>query len=40
MAELLWEMKLDFKIDGLKLFLKAMDRNYTWQMEQLYIVEK
>jgi uncharacterized membrane protein len=32
--------ELDFKIDGLKLFLKAMDRNYTWQMEQLYIVEK
>lgn len=30
----------DWKIDGLKLFLKSMDRNYKWQAEQLYIVEK
>lgn len=32
--------ELDFKIDGLKLFLKSMDRNYTWQADQLYIVEQ
>ena len=32
--------EIDFKIDGLKLFLKAMDRNYKWQAEQLYIVEQ
>lgn len=31
---------MDFKIDGLKLFLKSMDRNYKWQTEQLYIVEQ
>lgn len=30
----------DYKIDGLKLFLKSMDRNYKWQAEQLYIVEQ
>jgi len=32
--------EIDFKIDGLKLFLKSMDRNYQWQAEQLYIVEQ
>jgi len=32
--------EIDFKIDGLKLFLKSMDRNYKWQSEQLYIVEQ
>jgi uncharacterized membrane protein len=32
--------EIDYKIDGLKLFLKAMDRNYQWQAEQLYIVEQ
>lgn len=32
--------EIDWKIDGLKLFLKSMDRNYKWQAEQLYIVEK
>lgn len=32
--------EIDWKIDGLKLFLKSMDRNYRWQAEQLYIVEK
>lgn len=32
--------EVDFKIDGLKLFLKSMDRNYKWQAEKLYTVEK
>ena len=32
--------EIDFKLDGLKLFLKSMDRNYKWQAEQLYIVEQ
>jgi uncharacterized membrane protein len=32
--------EIDFKIDGLKLFLKSMDRDYKWQVKQLYIVEK
>jgi uncharacterized membrane protein len=32
--------EIDFRIDGLKLFLKSMDRNYKWQAEQLYIVEQ
>ncbi len=32
--------EIDFKIDGLKLFLKSMDRNYKWQAEKLYVVEK
>lgn len=32
--------ELDFKIDGLKLFLKSMDKNYKWQAGQLYIVEQ
>jgi len=30
---------LDFRIDGLKLFLKSMDRNYKWQAKELAIVE-
>src|SRR3989344_3977847 len=30
----------DFKIDGLKLFLKSMDRNYKWQAEKFYTVEQ
>lgn len=30
----------DYKIDGLKLFLKAMDRNYNWQAEKFYTVEQ
>lgn len=32
--------EIDWKIDGLKLFLKKMDRNYKWQADQLAIVEK
>ncbi|HZJ18199.1 MAG TPA: hypothetical protein VFD45_01095, partial [Patescibacteria group bacterium] len=32
--------EIDFKIDGLKLFLKSMDRNYKWQAERFYIVEQ
>lgn len=32
--------EIDFKIDGLKLFLKNMSREYKWQAENLYIVEK
>ncbi len=32
--------EVDFKIDGLKIFLKSMDRNYKWQTEKLYVVEK
>ncbi|MCL5433335.1 MAG: DUF2207 domain-containing protein [Patescibacteria group bacterium] len=31
--------EIDWRIDGLKLFLKSMDRNYKWQAEQLAIVE-
>lgn len=31
---------IDFKIDGLKLFLKNMSREYKWQAENLYTVEK
>ncbi|MCL4354230.1 DUF2207 domain-containing protein [Patescibacteria group bacterium] len=31
---------VDWRIDGLKLFLKGMSRNYKWQTEQLAIVEK
>ncbi|MCL5438885.1 MAG: DUF2207 domain-containing protein [Patescibacteria group bacterium] len=31
--------EIDWKIDGLKLFLKSVDRNYKWQAEQLAIVE-
>ncbi len=32
--------EIDYKIDGLKLFLKSMDRNYKWQAEKFYIVEQ
>lgn len=32
--------EIDFRIDGLKLFLKSMDRNYKWQAENFYTVEK
>lgn len=32
--------EMDFKIDGLKLFLKNMSREYKWQAKNLYIVEK
>lgn len=32
--------EIDFKIDGLKLFLKSMDRNYKWQAEKFYTVEQ
>ncbi|MFH0937574.1 MAG: DUF2207 domain-containing protein [Candidatus Daviesbacteria bacterium] len=31
---------MDWKIDGLKLFLKNMSREYKWQAENLYTVEK
>jgi hypothetical protein len=30
----------DWRIDGLKLFLEKMERNYTWQANQLAIVEQ
>ena len=32
--------EVDFKIDGLKLFLKSMNRNYKWQAEKFYTVEQ
>ncbi|EKE14730.1 MAG: hypothetical protein ACD_12C00321G0001, partial [uncultured bacterium] len=32
--------EIDFKIDGLKLFLKSMDRDYKWQAEKFYTVEQ
>ncbi|MFH1186833.1 MAG: DUF2207 domain-containing protein [Candidatus Levyibacteriota bacterium] len=32
--------EMDFRVDGLKLFLKSMDRNYKWQAERFYIVER
>lgn len=32
--------EIDFKIDGLKLFLKSMNRNYKWQAEKFYTVEQ
>lgn len=32
--------QMDLKIDGLKIFLKNMKRNYKWQAEKLYIVEQ
>jgi uncharacterized membrane protein len=32
--------EIDFKIDGLKIFLKSMDRNYKWQAEKFYTVEE
>lgn len=31
---------VDWKIDGLKLFLKNMSREYKWQAKELYTVEK
>lgn len=31
--------EIDFKIDGLKIFLKNMKKNYKWQADKLYIVE-
>lgn len=31
---------IDHKIDGLKLFLKGMDRNYKWQAQKFYTVEQ
>lgn len=30
----------DYKIDGLKIFLKSMDRNYKWQAKNFYTVEQ
>ena len=32
--------EIDFKIDGLKLFLKSVDRNFKWQAEKFYTVEQ
>lgn len=32
--------EIDFRIDGLKLFLKSMDRNYNWQAEKFFTVEQ
>lgn len=32
--------EIDHKIDGLKLFLKSMDRNYKWQVKNFYTVEQ
>ncbi|MEK7559580.1 MAG: DUF2207 domain-containing protein [Patescibacteria group bacterium] len=32
--------EIDHKIDGLKLFLKSMDRNYNWQAMKFYTVEQ
>ncbi len=32
--------EIDYKIDGLKLFLKSMYRNYKWQAEKFYVVEQ
>lgn len=32
--------EMDYRIDGLKLFLKSMDRNFKWQAEKFYIVEQ
>lgn len=32
--------EIDYKIDGLKLFLKSMDRNYDWQAKKFYTVEQ
>lgn len=31
--------EIDWKTDGLKIFLKSMQRNYKWQAKNLYIVE-
>ena len=32
--------EIDYRIDGLKLFLNSMDRNYKWQAEKFYTVEQ
>ncbi|MDP3987801.1 MAG: DUF2207 domain-containing protein [Candidatus Levybacteria bacterium] len=32
--------EMDLKIDGLKIFLKNMKRNYDWQAKNLYVVEQ
>jgi uncharacterized membrane protein len=32
--------KIDLQIDGLKLFLQKMERNYKWQADQLAVVEQ
>ncbi len=32
--------EIDWKNDGLKLFLKSMSRHYKWQAEKAYIVER
>jgi uncharacterized membrane protein len=32
--------EIDFKIDGLKVFLKSMNENYKWQTKNLYTVEQ
>ncbi len=32
--------EMDWKTDGLKLFLKNMSRNYSWQAKNFYFVEK
>jgi len=32
--------EIDHKIDGLKLFLKSMNRNYKWQANKFYTVEQ
>ena len=32
--------EIDFRIDGLRLFLKSMNRNYKWQAENFYTVEQ
>lgn len=32
--------EIDFKIDGIKLFLKSMDRNYKWQAEKFITIEQ
>lgn len=32
--------EIDFKIDGLKLFLKSMDRNYKWQAKNFITIEQ
>ncbi|MBI2026072.1 MAG: DUF2207 domain-containing protein [Candidatus Levybacteria bacterium] len=32
--------EIDYRIDGLKLFLKSMNRNYKWQAQKFYTVEQ
>lgn len=32
--------EIDFKVDGLKIFLESMNRNYKWQAEKFYVVEQ